>query len=466
MINHIIISIISWALLGFAITGGAFQLQQARLPSPPASSRAALDDALLLRRATRTTATKLDYSLTTSTIDITENAPRDVALLFEWAANYGVQTSPGFELSSDDGGLLDVYAITNQHLPADSPIVCVPNSLILTGSKASREFAGPDTAKAERALKLSDHMSFYLFLKVLKEYEMGTDSPWYQWLNSLPRYYSNGASMTDFCFGCLPPYAAKQAQAEMTRLKRFELALDEITFLSRDSKSDSDLTKWAYNVVHTRYQEMTGGDYCLAPMIDFFNHGGEEVDVHISYDDEGNCYAYSARDVQAGQPLRISNGDPTNPSQLLARYGFLDESSSATYCKWIPDEPSSEIFDLGYPSRMLFYQDGNISNEVWDVLLYTELRSPNERQAFYQACMMGDEATKSNYHSQYFVQTLAALQLHVSFVLNELEELGVWQMTKVMDSGRHPRLPLIMRHNEFVKNTFERVRQNLGSMGY
>ena len=37
---------------------------------------------------------------------------------------------------------------------------------------------------------------FRLMVKVLAEYEKGTDSPFYPWLNSLPRRFYNGASMT------------------------------------------------------------------------------------------------------------------------------------------------------------------------------------------------------------------------------------------------------------------------------
>jgi len=191
------------------------------------------------------------------------------------------------------------------------------------------------------------------------------------------------------------------------------------------------------------------------------------VDVYIGYDEEGNCYAYSTRDVPAGQQLRLCYGDPTNPSQLLAKYGLLDESSPGTYCKWIAEEASSEMFDMGYPSRMLFYQDGSVSNEVWDVLLYDELGKAGnyqEQAAFYQAHCSGDEGTKAGYHQQYFARTLGALRSHVDYVLGELDELATWQATK-LDAGRHPRLPLIVRHNEFVRNTFEMVRQNLNAMG-
>jgi len=134
-------------------------------------------------------------------------------------------------------------------------------------------------------------------------------------------------------------------------------------------------------------------------------------------------------------------------------------------CKWIAEEASSEIFEMGYPSKMLFDTSGGISNEVWDVLLYTELGkiSTEQQQAFYQAYMMGDEATKSNYHNQYFPQSWNALLQHVEYILNELDELQTWQMTK-LDSSSHPRLPLIMRHNDFVKNTFVMVQQTLRSM--
>ena len=86
-----------------------------------------------------------------STIDIKENALRDIATVYDWAANYGIQTIPGFELSSQDG--YDYYATTSQDISAETPIVYVPNELILTGNKARVEF-GTDVSAAERSLKL------------------------------------------------------------------------------------------------------------------------------------------------------------------------------------------------------------------------------------------------------------------------------------------------------------------------
>lgn len=115
--------------------------------------------------------TKLHSTFDAYKIDIAENSPRDVNSLYEWAANYGIQLSPTFELSSsgDIYDAMDVCAITNQDIPAESPIVCVPSELILTGNKARLEF-GNEVAAAERAVKLSDHSALYLFLKVIVYY--------------------------------------------------------------------------------------------------------------------------------------------------------------------------------------------------------------------------------------------------------------------------------------------------------
>jgi len=472
-----LVTIMRWEILFSIIANiaSAFHFQARNsLPRPSLAAQSAgrimsvaPSPSLLL---SRTASTSLGYSSLTDTsgvIDISEGAPRDVESLGEWAAGYGAQTSEGFQLFDSGEDENDVFAITNHDLPEGSPVLFIPNCLMLTGSKAMEEL-GADVYGVEQSLDASDQLSqFYLFLKVLKEYELCQESPWYPWLNSLPRYYSNGASMTDFCFGCLPPYAAELALGEKKRLERFVRALDQVPFLSSESKSDEDLTRWAFAVVHTRCMALPDGDSCIVPMADYFNHGGIETDVYITYDDDGNCYAYSTRDIPAGQPLRMCYGDPTNPSDLLARYGFLDESSSGTFCKITISDPSSQLIDMGYDhSRMLFYDDGGISQEVWDVLLYQELGkvSPDQQQEFYQAHVTGDEASKQGYHDNCFPQTLAALRAHVDFLVEELEELGLGleiQAGQGEDAERHPRLPLILRHNEFVGKILENVQRHL-----
>lgn len=80
--------------------------------------------------------------------------------------------------------------------------------------------------------------------------------------------------------------------------------------------------------------------------------------------------------------------------------------------------------------------------------------------------MSGDEASKQYYHEQYFAQTLAVLRKHVDYLMNELDDLSEssWRKTFRKDNHRHPRLPLILRHNNFVREIFELVQQHLDGM--
>ena len=76
--------------------------------------------------------------------------------------------------------------------------------------------------------------------------------------------------------------------------------------------------------------------------------------------------------------------------------------------------------------------------------------------------MQGDAATKAAIHEQYSLETCTALKTHVDTFLKQLDELSAKSVGK--DYNEHPRLPLILRHNEFVKETFLKVKANLDPM--
>lgn len=125
-------------------------------------------------------------------------------------------------------------------------------------------------------------------------------------------------------------------------------------------------------------------------------------------------------------------------------------------------KPNKELLDLGLDfSRMLFYKDtGDVSEEVWDVLLYKILDSNRDvQQAFYEAHMRGDSETKNAIHQQYYSETFSALKNHVDTFLQQLDELSAKALTK--DPNEHPRIPVILKHNEFVKSTFLMVKARL-----
>lgn len=123
-------------------------------------------------------------------------------------------------------------------------------------------------------------------------------------------------------------------------------------------------------------------------------------------------------------------------------------------------------------SKMLFYHDtGDISPEVMDVVLYAKvlnnLKSSPEndgyKAAFYNAQMQGDEQTKAQIHEQFRYQTLTEIRKHVDTFLEALDTLE--QKSYGRNFEEHPRLPLILRHNEFVKQTFLKVQTQLVNQG-
>jgi hypothetical protein len=58
--------------------------------------------------------------------------------------------------------------------------------------------------------------------------------------------------------------------------------------------------------------------------------------------------------------------------------------------------------------------------------------------------------------------TSRVIQIHVNSFIAELDQLSEKAATK--DVYEHPRIPLILEHNEFVKQTFLRVKGNIDSM--
>jgi hypothetical protein len=403
-------------------------------------------------------------------VDTNEGATRNIQAFDEWAANCGVQRAEGFTLTSDDGE--DWYAATSADLPAGTPILAVPGNMIIStsSSKAELEAMCPSVrAAADKLVKMGGGQylpKLYPFLKVLVEYERGVESPYYPWLDAVPRLYYNAVSMTDFCIESLPPFVFRLSRDERVKFDNLYRALQDVDILSDDTKEDKELCKWAFSTVQTRRLPGDDSDVKIVPMADMFNHG-TDTEVEISIDDDGNCLAYTSYDVPAGYPLRMSYGTPTNPSHFFATYGFLDETCPGTFCKILDIKSTPELVDLGLDfSRMLFYKDtGDVSEEVWDILLYAKILPKYDiglQRQFYEAHVNGDYETKQAIHGRFTLETVTELKNHVDVTIAQLNDLS--RKADGKDFGEHPRLPLILRHNAFVKNTFQMVGAKLESM--
>ena len=207
-------------------------------------------------------------------INTDENAPRDMEALTTWAQAAGVGMADGVQLTTQDGQ--DFSVMTTQPIANGNPILFVPRDVLFSSHKAKQELQsiGNLDAALDYLTRLGATPNILaklcLILRILVEYERGDASPWYAWLNSLPRLFFNAVSMTDFCYECLPPLAFSLSRAERVKFDNFYEVVQklDLDFLSPETRQNKDLLKWAFNVVQTRAVGPDGGEKHVIPMAD------------------------------------------------------------------------------------------------------------------------------------------------------------------------------------------------------
>lgn len=403
-------------------------------------------------------------------LDVSEYSPRNGQGFIEWATNNGVLME-NFQMQPlEDDNNWGVFS--PQGGTAGSRALFVPNMLRMTTQNIrQQDFPHMEPLIQQRILtkskrfqngdvELANH--FYLFLKVLQEWEMGPNSPYYAWMDALPRKFNTAVNFSPKETDSLPPFVKFMSRRDQSNWDLFITCLNEAQTptISEATKQNPVITNWAFNVVFTRARA-SFGEAEIIPMSDMLNHNSVP-NVDVQYDNEGNVHVVLLRDVAPGEQLFKCYGHPTNPSRLLATYGFFDHSPPATYCKLFPtSEPSQELRNLGFDyTTMVFYPEtGQIAEPVWDVMLYVILgkTDPNSQRQFYDAHMMGDVATKQQFHQFYLAQTSNYLINHCDRMLTTLQSSD----QRVDQLGITSKSNMFRYHNQFVKQTFLLVRQNL-----
>jgi hypothetical protein len=436
--------------------------------SSPTSAQQQLHNPLKLKPLSMISSTSYG---TGDLIDVSEYSPRgDVYAMESWASQYGVQKLDSIQLYTDDGS--DYQLITTSSIPASSTVIYVPSNIVLSSNNVVNEFGG-SLQQAENVLVQMDSGTqarlplFRLMIKILAEYDAGSNSAYYPWLSALPKQFFNGVSMTDECFMCLPPYAGWLASNERKNYEFFANALRKgYVPLSQETLYNEGVVRWAYNVALTRFVEVwePSRQKLIAPMADMLNHSAEP-NCEITFDNQGNCAVQSLYDIPPNTPLTISLGDPTNPTPIFAQYGFLPNDCATIFCKAI--HLDRQIKDLGYDYKDLLIQTqtGEIAPKVWDIFLYEMLQNNDQNSAdsFYVACKTNDEATKQQYHDHYFQYTLDAIKNHVYSILGDVDQLSM--QAQSYDLETHPRVPVIVAHNNLVRDTFTMTASSLEQMG-
>ncbi len=128
-------------------------------------------------------------------VDLNENVDRDIASMDQWTYDVGIERLGGVQLDSEDGR--DFSLFLTEPVAAGNFLVKVPAEVTFSSSQAKQELDVQAAVDYLVRLGAGDQASdFYLFVKVLAEHEKGDDSPWFPWLNSMPRLFYNSVSMT------------------------------------------------------------------------------------------------------------------------------------------------------------------------------------------------------------------------------------------------------------------------------
>ena len=183
--------------------------------------------------------------------------------MISWCTSYGAQYNLDFCPTSSFKPLANTqdytcYAV--DELPAGTPVLSVPSSILLNSYDIKYNEVGELTRAEQFLTKLKEPLPlFYLFVKLLYEYSLGESSPYYDWLDSLPRAYDTGTSMTPTCYECLPPLAATYAKTERVRYINYQSAAKTIDWLPEWVVEDRLVCKWLFNVASTRSWDLGDG---------------------------------------------------------------------------------------------------------------------------------------------------------------------------------------------------------------
>lgn len=86
-------------------------------------------------------------------------------------------------------------------------------------------------------------------------------------------------------------------------------------------------------------------------------------------------------------------------------------------------------------------------------------KNRQDQKVFYEACLNGDDETKGVYLNQYYYEIYDRMKKHIDKFLNELTELEGKAVR--VDENSHPRIGMIREHNNFVKDIFLAVKENV-----
>ena len=137
--------------------------------------------------------------LFSSVLPLERTATREIDNFQAWAGDCGVLAENGFYIEEQMvDGVEDYYAATSTGAAEGSRVLAVPGEMILSSIWLEQEYEGyiePCIGTLHEMGMDGLSEQFYLFVKILIEYENGETSPYFPWLQAMPRAWNTAVSM-------------------------------------------------------------------------------------------------------------------------------------------------------------------------------------------------------------------------------------------------------------------------------
>jgi hypothetical protein len=431
---------------------------------------------------------------------------RDLEPLFVWAVRSGVEFAHGVEMVEDNNNTGNWGVVMTGAQEEGTAIMTVPTKLILS----SDHFTGMDVRHWMEQQTISSMLDDYhpkeeylpeclLMLRLLEERSKGKASLWYPWLESLPTSFSTGLYMNDLERSHVQRMAAPFLQEQDRQWHACRTTILSLVhgqgpgipsdlkewLLTRETLQDT--LRWAFSVVFTRsWRTPDGRQAILVPLGDLLNHDSQMANVQPCFrqDDASSasssssissssslhlCLTKATTDAGAGTSsssstrteLQLTYGMSEHPARFLVIFGFCDVTAPYVDAHIVDcfgtDAILSEWPLIDTTQLVVSTTDGAIAEEVWNVFLYRVLQQYDPAQ-FRRLQQQEEEDDGDALLEELLMEWewTVALELkgHIQRVLNTMYPQIV---VNELDLWNHPRLPMIVHHNKFMRETFLRV---------
>ncbi|XP_046391912.1 SET domain-containing protein 4 [Ischnura elegans] len=258
-----------------------------------------------------------------------------IIALVQWMCSMGWNATCKLRLVSNFFTGRGLQAVNG--VKAGDVLVRIPERLLITASTVCNRLEIENVK-----VLLSEHglLAVFIFL----ETQLGSDSPWFPYLQTLPKSFAVPSNCSDFEILSLPLFMQKRVMEQKYAIKTaFDNGCELITNLISKGKLPSSASvptlsefHHAWIVVNTRAVYMScaadsltctilrdrdGSNLALAPYLDMFNHSFN-AQVNAGFNKSTRCYEIRSQTKCPSMAQVFINYGPHDNMKLWIEYGF------------------------------------------------------------------------------------------------------------------------------------------------